>query len=174
MALHHVRNALTAQKGSPVPMSLSQRWNAFLLVAGILATPAGQAVAADFCDFVVKQAPAVLGSAIGTPQRHVSGEICLVAAADKKSWLTARIKSAAQAATLVADVRKQHETLKAGSIFDEPSLGAGAWRAVGERSVVFSFASGERFMLVEMWRDGGPTNADVAKVREFAKAFAKQ
>lgn len=140
-----------------------------------LIAPAERAVGADFCDLVVMLAPKVLGSAIGRVQR-VSPGICTVDAADRKSWLIGRMTPVTQSASMLADNRKLMETFAKHSTSDEPSLGAGAWSTGkrGQRTVAFSFASGSYYMTVEMWRDGGVTNADIARVREFAKALSKQ
>ena len=86
-------------------MWLKNQFSTLTFVVGILVISAGQADATELCNFVVKQAPAVLRSAIGTPLPHVSGRGCSVNAADKKSWLIARFNPSAPALRLSLWIR---------------------------------------------------------------------
>lgn len=126
------------------------------------------------CDLVVKQASQVLGAAVRQPERMKPAaniEICTVRSTDGAAEVSATVTGVGKGGPPLAMGKMLATAAKdpAQTVRDEQGLGKDAFSIREKDKFFLMFGDTAHEFYVRFTRDRGITDADVERVRQFAK-----
>jgi hypothetical protein len=130
--------------------------------------------AQDACGLLEKQAAQLMGTAAGRTERLASGtttDICAIWSADRAASVKVIVERGSNPAQSLA-MSKMIATRSRDpeiTVREEPTLGANAFSIREEGQITFRFGDTGRVLNLSLGKDRGVADADVERVRRFAK-----
>jgi hypothetical protein len=142
-----------------------------LVGAGLAVGAVPAAAKTDVCALYKKHAPKDVGLQL---DKAVSAtpEFCQAWAADRNTTLLLRVWQTRSAPMAVTGTRQSAVNSGNGKVADESGLGSGAWSNRSNTTIEITFTANGNFVQVMFSRDPAVVDADVARVRAFARAVA--